>query len=91
MKQKDIGFLPVVFGDKLVGTLTDRDIVIRGFININNVSSLRVRDAMSSKVIFCFNDESVEEAKQLMSTFQIRRLYVKCSETTKTQAYSCYI
>jgi predicted transcriptional regulator len=49
MKQKDIGFLPVVFGDKLVGTLTDRDIVIRGLVNINNVSSLRVRDAMSSK------------------------------------------
>lgn len=74
MKQNDIGFLPVVFGDKLVGTLTDRDIVIRGLDIDNDVKATKVQDAMSRKVIFCFNDDSVEEAKKLMSTFQIRRL-----------------
>jgi len=74
MRDADIGFLPVGENDRLVGTLTDRDIAIRAVADGKDPNSSKVRDAMSSDLVFAFEDQDSNEAAQIMSEKQIRRL-----------------
>lgn len=76
MRDKDIGFLPIGENDRLIGSITDRDIAIRGVANGNGVSEIKVRDIMSEEIQYCFEDDPVEQAAELMSNLQIRRLAV---------------
>ena len=75
MKKKDIGFLPVGENDKLIGAITDRDIVIRAISAGANPSS-QVRDVMSPQVKYCFDDQAVDEICQNLSDIKMRRLPV---------------
>jgi CBS domain-containing protein len=76
MRVRDIGFLPVCDGDRLVGTITDRDLVVRSIADgINPNTSLRP-DLVTSPVVYCYDDDSVEDAAQLMEQHQIRRIVV---------------
>lgn len=75
MKDNDIGFIPVVEGQKLVGVITDRDIVIR-CIAENKQCSSPVKEVMSKEIATISPDTSVEEAAKLMARQQIRRLPV---------------
>src|SRR5262245_9779752 len=59
MRDGDLGSVPVSDDDKLIGMVTDRDIVIRGIAGTLEVRSLTARDVMSSGVKYCFEDESV--------------------------------
>jgi CBS domain-containing protein len=76
MKDHDIGMLPVCDGNRLVGSITDRDIAIRAVADKRDPSSTRVRDIMTAKVCYCFEDSDLEEAAQIMEEQQIRRLPV---------------
>jgi CBS domain-containing protein len=75
MKDHDIGFIPVVDGNKLIGVVTDRDLVIRGLAD-KNEGSTEVRKVISEKVTTVPPDTTVDEAAQIMAREQIRRLPV---------------
>ncbi|HEV3143444.1 MAG TPA: CBS domain-containing protein [Gemmataceae bacterium] len=76
MKALDLGSLPVCDNDRLVGMLTDRDLVIRAMAHGDDPKSTTVRDNMTPDTIFCFEDQNVEDAARLMRDKQIRRLLV---------------
>jgi CBS domain-containing protein len=76
MSQLDIGPLPVCDGTKLVGMLTDRDITIRATAQGYDPKTTRVREAMTAEVVYCFEDQEVKTAAQMMEMRQIRRVPV---------------
>ena len=76
MRNRNIGFLPVFDGNRLVGVLSDRDISVRALARGLNSNNLVTGDMVSSPVIYCYEDQDVEEAAQLMQENQIRRLVV---------------
>jgi CBS domain-containing protein len=75
MREIDTGFLPVGRGDELVGTLTDRDIVIRGIADGKGPET-PVREVMSAEVKYCFEDQDLDEVAQNMGEIQVHRLPV---------------
>lgn len=75
MGRLDAGVLPVSENDRLVGMITDRDIAIRGVAEGKGPEA-KVRDVMSIKVRYCFDDEDVEDVLHNMGDLQIRRLPV---------------
>jgi CBS domain-containing protein len=76
MRDLDVGSLPVCDGQRLVGTLTDRDITIRAIAEGRDPKATSVREAMTPQIIYCFEDQPIEEAAKLMKERQIRRLPV---------------
>ena len=66
--------LPVCDGQRLVGSITDRDLAIRAIADGCDPVSTPVRDIMTPNVFWCFDDQGIEEAAQLMEEKQIRRL-----------------
>ena len=76
MRDRDIGFLPVYEGDELIGVVTDRDIAIRAIAGGTNPNAIVGREMVTSPVVYCFDDQDVEEAARLMRENQIRRLIV---------------
>ena len=75
MKELNVGAIPIVDKDKLVGMITDRDIVVRGVAE-KHPGSTKVEDIMSDKLITISADASTKEAANLMAEHQIRRLPV---------------
>ncbi|WP_165452443.1 CBS domain-containing protein [Paenibacillus thalictri] len=75
MKQEDTGFIPVVEGNKLIGCVTDRDLVLRGYAE-KNEGSAAVEKVMSKDVVCATPETTVDEAAKLMAQKQIRRLCV---------------
>lgn len=76
MRADDVGALPVGENDRLVGVVTDRDIVMRGVAEERAPGNTSVREVMSDGVCYCFEDDDVEGASQVMATHQVRRLPV---------------
>jgi CBS domain-containing protein len=76
MQSLDVGALPVVEGPKLMGMVTDRDITIRATAQARDPKQTRVRECLSSELVYAFEDQSIEEAQTLMEQKQIRRLPV---------------
>jgi CBS domain-containing protein len=76
MKALDIGWLPVCENDHLIGTVTDRDIAIRAVAEGYDPNITPVRQVMSRVVIYCFGDQELWNAAQMMETNKIRRLPV---------------
>ncbi|MFN3077912.1 MAG: CBS domain-containing protein [Alphaproteobacteria bacterium] len=74
MREEDTGFLPVGENDRLVGTITDRDIAIRAVADGKDPGATKVRDAMSHELVYCFDDQPTEECAALMGERQVRRL-----------------
>ena len=75
MLQGDFGMLPVGENDRMIGTITDRDIAIRAVAEGKD-NSTKVRDVMSEGIAWVYEDQSVEDAAKLMSERQVRRLPV---------------
>lgn len=73
MAAGDFGFMPVAEGDQLVGTVTDRDLVIRALAAGAGVDT-PVSEAMTSKVEWRRDDEDLKDVLKCMSDKQIRRL-----------------
>jgi CBS domain-containing protein len=82
MKSLDVGFLPIREGTRLIGLVTDRDIVIRGLAEGLDPGLTQVKDIISSEIVYCYEDDNVEEAAQLMEDHQVRRLIVVDHEQT---------
>jgi CBS domain-containing protein len=80
MKDLDVGLIPVCEADELKGTLTDRDITVRGIAEGHNPSETKVGDIMSTDLAYCFEDEEIGEALNIMEARQIRRLPVLSRE-----------
>ena len=76
MESLDVGALPVREGTQLIGIITDRDIVIRALAHGRDPASTQVKDIISSEIVYCHEDDSVEDAASLMEDHQIRRLIV---------------
>lgn len=76
MRDQDIGFLPVYEGDELIGVVTDRDLAVRAIANGMDPEAIVGRELVTSPVVYCFEDQNVEEAARLMSDNQVRRLVV---------------
>lgn len=76
MRDRDIGFLPVCDGDRLIGILTDRDLITRALADDMDSKTMLGRDLVTSPAIYCFDDQSVDEAAKLMHDNQIRRLVI---------------
>ena len=75
MRDGDFGMLPVGENDRMIGTISDRDIAIRAVADGKDTGT-KVRDVMSEGVAWAFEDDSVEEAAKIMSKRQVRRLPV---------------
>ena|SRR5215471_17426172 len=75
MAEEDVGFLPVEENDRLVGIITDRDIVVRCLAK-GGGGKAHVRDAMTKDVKYCFEDEDMEHVITNMGDIQVRRLPV---------------
>lgn len=76
MRDDDVGFLPVGENDRLVGTVTDRDITIRATAEGLAPDSTKVGDIMSKTLVYVMEHQDVGEAAALMSEHQVRRLPV---------------
>jgi CBS domain-containing protein len=76
MRAQDTGFLPVGENDRLVGTLTDRDLAVRAVCEGKDPNTTKVREAMSEQIVYCFDDQDTAEAAEIMGERQIRRLAV---------------
>lgn len=76
MKDLDVGALPVGKDDRLVGMVTDRDIICRAFADSADPSRLTAGEVMTKGIVYCKADEDIEDALRLMESKQIRRLPV---------------
>ncbi|HEY7117552.1 MAG TPA: CBS domain-containing protein [Tepidisphaeraceae bacterium] len=76
MRSMDVGAIPVCENEKLIGMITDRDITVRAVAQGQDPRTACARDAMSAGLVYCYEDEDVEEAARLMEQQQIRRLPV---------------
>ena len=81
MKLLEIGALPVWEGDELVGILTDRDITVRAIANGKDPAATRVSEIMTPEIFYCYQDDDIQHAAQLMEEKCIRRLLVLGSES----------
>ena len=76
MRSEDIGSLPVAYNDRLIGMVTDRDIVLRAVADGGDIERVTAKQVMSAEVLYCFEDESVAAVLKNMGDNQIRRLPV---------------
>jgi CBS domain-containing protein len=76
MRVRDIGFLPVCDGDRVLGVVTDRDIILRSTAEGTDPNTRIGKEYITSPVIYCFDDQDVEDAAKLMEDHQVRRVLV---------------
>jgi CBS domain-containing protein len=76
MAREDVGPVPIVEGGKLVGLVTDRDIIIRAVAEGRDVTSTTVREVASKDLVTVTADEDLDRALQLMAQHQVRRIPV---------------
>jgi CBS domain-containing protein len=76
MKDWNVGLLPVVHDGKVMGVVTDRDIVIRTVAENRNPHLTTVREIMTRKALCCDQDQPVGEAAKIMEKNHVRRLVV---------------
>jgi CBS domain-containing protein len=75
MAECDCGAIPMAQDDKLIGMITDRDIVIRALAQGKSVDTKAI-EVMSDEIKYCFDDEEIEDVARNMGDLQIRRLPV---------------
>ena len=75
MRDGNFGMMPVEENDRMIGTISDRDIAIRAVAEGMDFTT-KVRDVMSKGIAWAFEDETVEQAVEIMSERQVRRLPV---------------
>lgn len=73
MKNLDVGVIPICEDNKLIGLITDRDLVIKGLANNFNANT-QISEMITTAVITGTKHTSVEQAMEIMSQYQIRRL-----------------
>jgi CBS domain-containing protein len=76
MKDENVGFAPIVEGDRLVGTVTDRDIAVKAVAEGKDPQTTLVRDIAETNIVTVEPDQDLDEALRLMASHQVRRLPV---------------
>jgi CBS domain-containing protein len=76
MAREDVGSVPVVEGGKLVGVVTDRDLVVRVLAEGHDPQSTTVGEVASSELVTLSPDDGLDQALQLLARHQVRRLPV---------------
>jgi CBS domain-containing protein len=76
MKDEDVGLAPIVEGDRLVGTVTDRDIAIRAVAAGKDPETTKVMEIATREVVTIDPGMELDEALRLMAEHQVRRLPV---------------
>jgi CBS domain-containing protein len=79
MLDADTGALPVADGQRLIGMVTDRDITVRAVAEGRGPET-PVREVMSEKLLFAWDDQDVDEVATQMSDAQVRRMPILCRE-----------
>ncbi len=77
MLELDVGMLPVKADGQIVGTVTDRDITVRGTAYGADPEATPVSEVMSDEIFSCMDEDDLELAVQLMEDHQVRRLIVQ--------------
>ena len=75
MGEIDAGSLPVSNNDRLVGMITDRDIAVRA-VAAGKAPDTKVADVMTEELLYCFEDEELEEVSRNMGDVKVRRMPV---------------
>ncbi len=76
MRDQDTGVVPVVDGRKIIGLVTDRDIVVRAIADGKDIDSVRVNEVMTRNVRSVKEDSTIDEVLDLMGNAEIRRVPV---------------
>ncbi|HUQ42233.1 MAG TPA: CBS domain-containing protein [Candidatus Limnocylindrales bacterium] len=76
MREEDCGSIPVVRDSKLIGIVTDRDIVVRAIAAGKDAKTTKISEIMSADPITIAPDSDTEDAAKLMAEHQVRRLPV---------------
>ncbi len=77
MRDEDIGEVPIVATDgakKLLGVLTDRDIVVRAVAAGGDISVVKASDCMTAPAVTCNESDTLEDCAQAMASHRIRRM-----------------
>jgi CBS domain-containing protein len=76
MKTKDVGAVPVLELQRLVGMVTDRDLVVKGLASGRSIENATVKEVMTTDVVTCREDDDVSKAVSRMAERKVRRLPV---------------
>jgi CBS domain-containing protein len=76
MRNFDVGVVPVVRDDELIGLVTDRDLVIRVVADRENATAIRLGDIATASPVTISPDAKLSEARELMANHRVRRLPV---------------
>jgi CBS domain-containing protein len=80
MRDHNIGFLPVIASDVLLGVITDRDLVVRALCQNMNPALTPVRSVMSTKPVWCYEEDVLTDAADILANNHVHRLIVVDSD-----------
>lgn len=76
LAENNIGSIPVVENDRLLGMVTDRDIVVRAIAKNKAAAKTQLKEIVSAEPKYCFEDEDTDHVVDNMNELLIRRLPV---------------
>jgi len=80
MATEDVGAIPIVEGDRLVGIVTDRDIVVRAIAKGKDPRGMPASEVSSRELLTVSPDDDLSDALTLMARYQVRRLAVTADD-----------
>lgn len=80
MKDRDIGSIPICDSDRLVGMVTDRDIVVKMLAGGLDPDETSASEIMTSPITYCYEEQDIGEAARIMESRHVRRLVVLNAE-----------
>ena len=80
METEDVGAVPIVEGDRLVGIVTDRDIVVRAIAKGKDPRGMPAKEVSSQELLTVSPDDDLSDALMLMAQHQVRRLAVTAAD-----------
>ena len=80
MESDDVGAVPLVEGDRLVGIVTDRDIVVRAVAKGKDLTGMPASEVSSRDIVTVHPDDDLSDALELMAKHQVRRVAVTADQ-----------
>jgi CBS domain-containing protein len=85
MRDHDTGFIPVASDEKIIGTVTDRDLTVRVLAEGKNLEE-KLSSIMTDRVLYCFEDSDIKEVLENMHEQRVQRLIVLNNDREKRLA-----